>query len=211
MTNYPPGMTLRPLDGWPLKFTSPRREAPFRSTLSDTLKLLTRELRNLDPKDTQWPTSVLQLALSERDFRLDGMPRADSKPAHPGVILNIETRNQPALSFPCDTFWRWHDNLRAIALGLEALRKINRYGITQTGQQYRGWQAIGAPKSSPAELVDFLAKVADEGVSDTSSRNIARLLRLARFKAHPDRNGGDGTLWDGVEQAAAQLRRMGWL
>lgn len=85
-------------------------------------------------------------------FRVtDGMPRADAKPEHPGIIVNIEPRNKPPMSFPCDTFTHWHDNLRAIALTLEALRKVDRYGVTQTGQQYRGWQAIeAAPPSSDA-------------------------------------------------------------
>lgn len=215
MSTYPPAMTLRPLDGWPTEFTRPRREAPFRATFTSTLQLLDQELRRLDPKDTRYPPSVLQIALRERDFRNDGMPRADAKtPAHPGVIVSIEPRNLPAMSFPCDTFTDWQDNLRAIALGLEALRKINRYGITQTGQQYRGWQAIEAKASEPPPTVrgalEILAAAADMPAPNTGE-GAALAYRNARKAAHPDRNGGDQIHWDRVEAAGEALRAAGWL
>lgn len=210
MTGYPPGMTLRPLDGWPTQLTAERRRAPFQATFTDTLELLERELRMLDPKDGRYPPSVLQIALREQDFRLDGMPRANSYPEHPGVILNIEPRQRPALSFPCDTFDHWHSNLRAITLTLEALRKIDRYGVTQTGQQYTGWLAIEAPKASAKDLIDFLARVADMP-PPSSPDGITLAYRKARANAHPDRNAGDREQWDAVERAADQLRRMDWL
>jgi hypothetical protein len=36
--------------------------------------------------------------------------------------------------------YTWQDNLRAVALGLEALRRVERYGIAQRGEQYAGWR-----------------------------------------------------------------------
>lgn len=227
MSGYPPGMTLRPLTGWPMDFTISRQRSRFASSFTDTLLLIDRELRLLDPTDTHYPPSVLQLALREEDFRLDGMPRASAVPAHPGVILNIEMRdNPPPLSFPCDTFLHWHENLRAIALTLEALRKIDRYGVTQTGQQYRGWQAIEATPSVDvtAAACALLARIAwpnerhenrDEWAAKIATdATIGRnTYRRARSNAHPDRNGGDRALWDEVEQAAAALRAagVGWI
>ncbi|SCX34506.1 hypothetical protein [Mycolicibacterium fluoranthenivorans] len=209
---YPPGMTLRPLDGWPFDFTRPRREAPFRSTFTSTLSQLDTELRLLDPDDRLYPPSVLQVALTERDFRKDGMPRADSRVAHPGVILNVEPRNRPALSFPCDTFTHWHDNLRAITLGLESLRKLDRYGITQTGQQYRGWQAIEAKPAfvTAQAALDFLGTVAAPGHEPWEQVHARGLYRDARARTHPDRGGARET-WDRVEAAGAVLRAAGWL
>ncbi|MCG5431225.1 molecular chaperone DnaJ [Mycobacterium sp. MYCO198283] len=213
--NYPPGMTLRPLDGWPKAFTSDRKPSRFEAKFSDTLELLGRELRMIDPDDRYYPPSVLQIALREQDLRrTDGMPRVQAVTAHPGVILNIEPRNRPAVSFPCDTFTHWHGNLRAIALTLEPLRKIDRYGVADTGQQYRGWQAIEAPQQKPVtELVAFLAAVADEPtpVADTSPENLRRIHRRAQRNAHPDRNSGSRLTWNEVEHIADQLRRMGWL
>lgn len=224
MTAYPPGMTLRPLTGWPHHLTTERTRGRFDSSLTETLTLLDRELRMLEPPSCTYPDSVLQLALREQDFRrLDGMPRAGAVTEHPGVILNIEPRNRPPLSFPCDTFTHWHANLRAIALTLEALRKIDRYGVTQTGQQYRGWQAIEAAPASydsvtmacqalariawPNERTECREKWAPKIATDPA---IARnAYRKARSNAHPDRNDGDQTLWNTVEASAEVLRRSG--
>lgn len=226
MTAYPPAMTLRPLTGWPTEFTRSRKTSPFKASFSDTLELLDRELRRLDPDDRHYPPSVLQIALREQDFRLDGMPRANSCTQHPGVILSIEPRDKPPLSFPCDTFTHWHDNLRAVALTLEALRKIDRYGVTQTGQQYRGWQAIEARPSVDVTgaACALIARVAwpnerpenrDEWAPRIASDPDigAKTLRKARGNAHPDRNAGSQALWDEVERSAAALRAAGaeWL
>jgi hypothetical protein len=41
--------------------------------------------------------------------------------------------------------------------------------------------------------------------ADASHTDLQALLRSARARAHPDRNGGDRTLWDAVEDAAHVL------
>ncbi|MCV7424374.1 molecular chaperone DnaJ [Mycobacterium yunnanensis] len=222
MTDYPPGMTLRPIAAWPTASTTDRRPAPFESSLTSTLEVLDRELRALGPHGLRgahgsnwYPTSILQLALREQDFRNDGMPRANAVPSHPGVILNIQPKGKPELSFPCDTFTRWQDNLRGIALGLEALRKLDRYGITQTGQQYTGWRAIEATPSMNARAAAcaVLARIAWPNENDAAQAEWAHKIatdpeigrttyRKAKANAHPDRNGGSQTLWDHVEGAA---------
>ncbi|MDO3312377.1 MULTISPECIES: molecular chaperone DnaJ [Mycobacteroides] len=213
-------MTLRPIDQWPHGLTGDRRRSNFSAPWADTIDKLGRELWYLGKGNTNAP-AVLQIALRDQDFRIDGMPRANAIAAHPGVILNIESRHGP-LSYPCDTFTRWQDNLRAIALGLEALRKVERYGITQTGQQYRGWQAIEA-KATPiaqtaAGAAVHLAKAAqgnDDSVSDWAHRILhdpetaRNTYRKARANTHPDRHGGDRTAWNAVESAANILRAAG--
>lgn len=212
MTAYPPGMKLRPLDGWPRELTRTRKPSPFKSTFTATLQLLDNELHRLDPLTIGgYPPSVLQIALREQDFRLDGMPRANAQPSHPGVILTIEPRGKSVLSFPCDTFDHWHGNLRAVALTLEALRKINRYGVTQGHEQYRGWQAIEAKAPVFPTAVEALAFLANTAAWDhpATPGEAADVYRRARREAHPDR--GDRALWDRVEAAGEVLRAAGWL
>lgn len=215
MTNYPPGMALRPITSWPHAWTIDRRRAPFSATFDTTLRQLDYELYQLGPINSGNAPSVLQVAVAESKFRRDGMPRADANPEHPGVILSIESRHG-ALSYPCDTFTRWTDNLRAITLALEALRRVDRYGVTQSGQQYRGWQAIESAPAEPdmnaEQLVSVLGAAAGLAtpVFDTSAVNLARIYRTAKANTHPDR-GGDRADWDRVQKAAEQLMRMGWL
>lgn len=202
MTDYPDGMTLRPMVSWPQAETGYRERSPFSAPWSATIDLLDRELHSLGRARRNAP-SVLQIALREQDFRIDGMPRANAVPSHPGVILNVESAKGP-LSFPCDKFDRWQHNLRAIALGLEALRKIDRYGITPGDEQYRGWLAIdSAPSMTAAAAERFLREFAGHRVDEVPT--MANVFRRARAKAHPDRNYGDQTLWDQVAQAAAVL------
>jgi hypothetical protein len=210
--DYPARMTLRPIDQWPGTETRNRERSQFSAPWSATLELLDRELFNLG-RGRQYPDSILQIALRERDFRIDGMPRANAVPSHPGVIVNVESTKGP-LSFPCDKFDRWKDNLRAIALGLEALRKIDRYGITPGNEQYRGWQAIEARPAAAFETaqaaLDFLGTVAAPGHGPWEQVHARGLYRDARAATHPDR-GGDRETWDRVEAAGAVLRAAGWL
>lgn len=210
MTSYPTNMTLRPITAWPHQLTEERRRSNFSAQWSETLNLLDRELWHLGNGQRNAP-AVLQIAMREQDFRVDGMPRATAKPEHPGVILNIETRTGP-LSFPCDTFTNWQDNLRAIALALEALRKVDRYGVTQTGQQYAGWKQLPsagapAPGGQSADDAELHLRLA---AGDKNSP-LDKVYRAARARAHPDRNSGDRSAWDSVEAAAAVLRAFGRL
>lgn len=220
-SGYPPNMTLRPIQSWHGPFTNPRQRSRFAARFTDTLELLNRELRLLDPRSHGYPDTVLQMALREEDFRLDGLPRSTANPDHPGIILNITPRKGDPLAFPCDTFTDWKDNLRAVSLTLEALRKINRYGVSNTGQQYTGWKAIGTPSSSPAsygatEAAAFLWRVARCAedpcpiVKMKADTDVTRkVVRSAKANAHPDRHGGDHSLWNQVEVAIRALDTAG--
>lgn len=198
-------LTIRPLTDWrgertpayerkAHNFSRPtnsyrRQDIPW----SETLVLLDRELGFLNAE-----AIVLQVQVTERDIRLDGQLRADARPSDPAVRLLFDSKHGP-LTYQCDRFASWQDNARAIALGLEALRKVERYGITEHGEQYKGWLAIeAAPAESP---VDVLARIAGESPKLPERA----LLRRARAASHPDVNDGDRTLWDQVEKAARQL------
>lgn len=197
-------LTVRPIDVWPGEFTRHRRVSAFKVTYTDTLTLLRREVRALAAL-AKAPDIVAQLAVASDQIRLDGDLRASVRPIHPGVIISFESRHGP-LRYHTDRFTDgygrvgWHDNLRAIALGLEALRKIDRYGITSDGEQYRGWQAIGDGSTPPAtsmtieeaaELLVVAANV-DMLVSDVVADGhlASGLWRKAARLHHPD-VGGD--------------------
>ena len=171
-----------------------------------TLTLLRKEVAELRKPGTP---VVLQIAMREQDFRIDGLPRANAKPAHPGVILSIESRHG-ALSYPCDRFDQWQDNVRAIALGLEALRKVDRYGITKRGEQYRGWIAIESATDLPFAHADDAERWLRTYTGwDTAA--LSGVVRRARAVSHPDRNDGDRTTFDLVDAAVQFLEREGRL
>lgn len=185
MSDWPSGLKCQPIVEWPGAHTARRQASRFDSTLGSTQKLLERELRELGAKDV-----ILQIAVPREKFRIDGRPYADAKPTHPGVILTMSTKHG-ALSYPCDNFTTWQDNLRAIALSLEALRMVDRYRVTRTGEQYRGFLAIesfampaGIRFESIDDAIEKLQRVA--AVEQADAVVLASLLRRAKFRSHPD-------------------------
>ncbi|MDQ6948078.1 MAG: molecular chaperone DnaJ [Actinomycetota bacterium] len=196
----------RPIDEWPGALTpeGQRTDSPFRASWSDTVELLEREVRHLAGPTA---TVVVQLAVTEGDCRLDGWIKANARPAHPGVVLAFDSKHGP-LRYSTDKHrssasWflpGWQANVRAVALGLEALRKVDRYGIARGGEQYRGWKAIPSTTGSGGLLLLFRTV----GQPPRPNINVKALYRLALFKAHPD-HGGTGDLLQQVMDAGRKL------
>lgn len=207
-------MKTGPIRDWPGQLNTERRSAPFSANLTTTLKTLDREIYHLVDTRVQQESAELLIAIPAGAFRLDGRPYANSRPEHPGVIFSVDTRHGH-LSYPCDTFTTWQDNLRAIALALEALRKVDRYGVTKRGEQYRGFLEIEAT-AAPAGFATADAALAYLGTFYPDLTNAAErvkpkiLLRGAQRKAHPD-SGGDDASFQRVSLAEAKLRDEGLL
>lgn len=204
---WPRGVTLRPLSTWPGKRTTAPVWSSFKASWSSTLDVLDRELHQLNAKDV-----VLELGYREQDLRLDGLPRANARMVEQGVILDLGKSKHGPLRYPCDRFTDWQDNVRAIALALESLRRVDRYGVTSHGEQYAGWKAIGSgpatampgpadPTTAASDLRLFLR---DPGVQGYESLDPSGLVRIARRHAHPD-TGGSSADFHRVQAAAAAL------
>lgn len=191
---------FRPLVRWPFPDTSHRRSRrTFSAGWTNTLARLHRELDHLGAEAV-----VVQADFSEDDLRLDGMPRANARiPSHPGVILNFESRHGP-LQYATDTHEFWQHNVRAIALGLEALRAVDRYGITRSGEQYKGWRQLtaGSGLTSREQAIDLLQRLTGF-VDTTPDPNYRQAYKAALKKAHPDLGGSPDLL--------AQVREAGRL
>jgi hypothetical protein len=163
--NTIPGVTFRPIHQWPGTPTKPserRVGREFSAEWSSTLDLLALELRQLKAENV-----VLQLDLPEHLIRRDGLPRANARPPDtPGVILSFQSRHGP-LQFACDTYGWWETNLRVIALTLQALRAVDRWRATKTGEQYRGWAQL-PPPAGPVEqmTVEQAARFIAEGAAN---------------------------------------------
>jgi hypothetical protein len=182
---------IRPLAGWNKPKTDFPRRALFKTGWNSTLDLLKREVELLDGA-----VIATQIDITETDLRRDGMIRANARVGFQGVQVSFDSRHGP-LTYATDAFDYWRDNVRAIALGLSALRAVDRYGITRTGEQYRGWQAIAArpmedtltPESARLVFADALG--IELIASDlTSKEGITRAYRFAAKKYHPDMPGG---------------------
>jgi hypothetical protein len=165
--------TFRPLPTWPHAVTTPRRYGQFKASWQSTLDLLAFEIDKLDGRNP-----IIGAGFRESDLRKDGMPRSDRNQTpymHPGVEISFDSRHG-RLTYATDEFTEWKSNVRAIALSLEALRAVDRYGVSKRGQQYAGWAQLAAGGPDP-ERGYLLVKRAGS-------------VRLALMAAHPD-HGGD--------------------
>lgn len=167
----------------------------------------------------------------------DGLPRADARAGAPGVILAFDSRHGP-LRYACDRFvkspWKresgedWQHNLRAVALTLESLRAVDRYGATKDGQQYRGYAQLPAGIAQPAthmtrsEAAEFIAKHVDRETYRATKadalnlhlefgyggrEDLDRCYRSAAKQLHPDAPTGSTALFQRLQAAKALLER----
>jgi hypothetical protein len=183
---------FRPLASWPGERTRDRKSAQFRATYEKTLDLLEDELGKLRARDVIIQVDNLALA----DIRNDGWPRGGWQPrgGNQGVIVSFDSP-KGSMSFPCDRFSEWRDNLRAIGLGLEALRAVDRYGVTRGNEQYRGWSRLEAPGSNgivkmdrdtAISLIEALTGHRRGSLNHFSSQDLKAAVRLAKQANHPD-------------------------
>jgi len=207
----------------------------FKSSWDATLALLDAELDRVRAKE---PTLYVDVAPSRitRAGRIDG---GISAVRTPGVRLDFmkptrrggRTEDVPA-SFPCATYWKVQDNVRGIALTLEALRAVDRYGATtEAGEQYVGFLRLPGPggvnttavQLSPERAARILVDAHPDfrGASPYTREAMARALldgladesmqfaRVARNAAHPDAGGSTAafTTLSAALDVLAQHRR----
>lgn len=198
-----------PIKAWPgkLRSRSERVKAPFKSGHTETLRMLERELRMVSAE-----AAAVQLAMPH--FNRDGLPYAGAIPEHPGVLVSFvkpilnsfgQLINRVPLRFAADRFLTWETNLRAVAIGLEDLRRVERYGITQGSEQYLGFKALPPPGPDHPQIlsVEDAARFINSlygGPGAPSKHGILNSVGLCRegyravaAKIHPDATGGAAT------------------
>lgn len=165
--------TWRPLAVW--QYPPARRlvGARLRASWDVVMDRLEDEIGRVKGSDV-----VIGVVVDESQIGFSGNLKAGGRTrfAHRGVEVSFDTPKRGRLVFHTDAYDDVTANLRAIGLGLEALRAVDRHGITSTDEQYAGFAAIGPGGPDPARgktLVDRWGSVAE-----------------ALKRTHPD-HGGD--------------------
>ncbi len=120
---------------------------------------------------------------------------------------------------PCDRYLDWEANLRAIALTLERLRSVERYGIvTEQQEQYTGWLRL--PAAGAIDEAVELAKILIEHACTSFAPSLVlanqsvfdSVWREAVRRTHPDTNNGrDGGDFNNVINARERIKTLkGW-
>ncbi|MDJ0922089.1 MAG: DnaJ domain-containing protein [Henriciella sp.] len=128
---------------------------------------------------------------------LSGRPRSgQGAPADPGVALYFQKGGEP-ITLACDTYTKVEQNLAALAAHIEAVRKIERYGVQTAKEILRAFSALPPPsKQRPARKAWEVL-----GVARTASASEVRAAyRKLSARAHPDA-GGDRAEWDEISSA----------
>lgn len=188
----------KPIAEWTGGRGPEKHNDPFRISNGQVQSDLACELAMIGVKK-----AMFQVDVADRDIRLDGKLRANASPRSGRVILTFEHPTQGPISMPCWKFRRLWANLRAISLTLNHLRGVDRYGVTQRGEQYSGWKqlpstsiVVGEFRTLDAAAQHIAQVVGEDDIEEAGLlilediRLFKDLFRIAAMNAHPDRQGG---------------------
>ncbi|MFL6089841.1 MAG: hypothetical protein ACJ71Z_06855 [Aeromicrobium sp.] len=86
-------------------------------------------------------------------------------------------------------------------------KRMRDYAVRSKAGQSAATDAPPVRSARQWDAIETLAAIAGLAAprSEASNEELQALLRAARAKAHPDRNGGDRATWDAVEAASQAL------
>ena len=189
--------TAHPLqwpDGWPRARAGERKPARFNSTWPRTLAKLGNEVRLLG--------GTPPIISSNVPLKRDGFPYADMSQdpiPDPGVAVYFSLKQRPRV-MARDTHPTVHENLHSLALTIEAMRAIERYGgALMLERAFEGFAALSAPRRR--EWWDVL------GLSPNASRpEIEEKHRRLAKANHPDHGGTTEAMAEINDAKAAALK-----
>ncbi|MEM9739318.1 MAG: J domain-containing protein [Pseudomonadota bacterium] len=120
---------------------------------------------------------------------LSGRPRSgQGRPDDPGVAVYFSLKGDP-ITLACDTFSDLAQNIAGLAAHIEAVRKIERYGVQEAKETLQAFAALPAPTASARPWWEVL------GVSQSASKEVITKAYRAKAKtAHSDAGGSDAAM-----------------
>lgn len=138
------------------------------------------------------------LVSSNMLLRRDNWPRSgQAEPADSGVAVYF-TLKRKRIVFACDKWDRVADNIASIAAHIDAIRAVERYGVGNLEQAFRGYLALPEPgfKHNWREVLGDCKTLAE---AEGAYREKAKA-------AHPD-FGGNHTQMVELNEAVADARK----
>jgi hypothetical protein len=177
--------TVTSANAFPLRWPpgQPRTKNPkwsrFKVTRADAVQDLLAELGRLGARGIVISSNV--------PLRRDGLMYGDGEPGDPGVAVYFEVDGEEH-EIACDCWLRVRDNVHAIALTVEALRGIERWGSTSLMKRvFSAFRML----QSPAQRLwwDVLGVEPNAGADEVREAYRRRALEL-----HPDHGGDDAAM-----------------
>lgn len=182
-------------EGWP-------RTEPYKRVKNPNFKLEFGRARDSLLHEVQLLGGRKVILSSNIPLRNDGLPYSNWRnPEDPGIAVYFDYKGKP-MAFACDKFKYVHENARSIALTIEALRGIERWGASDMMERaFRGFVAIEDKTARPWWKV--LGFDLPQFVSADDME--AAFKRLAMIH-HPDK-GGDAAKFQELTRARDEARR----
>lgn len=160
------------------------RKSKVALTAADAALRLEAELDRLGAEDAKLSTS--------QKLRIDGTPRSDlGEPVDVGAAVYFALDGKPRV-LACDRWTRVADNIAAIAQHIDALRRIERYGVGDLNQAFAGYAAL--PPIGGSQGGNWRAELEVDGVAGLTWPIVeARYTTLVKQR-HPDRGGSHDAL-----------------
>lgn len=162
-------------------------------TLSVALDRLEIELQRLGAKDIILSTNL--------PLGLRGTPMGNVSPdrGDPGAAVYFRHKGKPIV-LACDKWTTVADNVAAIAAHIDAIRRMDRYGVGKLEQALAGYTRLLSGRRAWFEVLDFAEPPREWSVIE------ARYLKLAKLN-HPDRPGGNADVMQQINEAYQTARQ----
>jgi hypothetical protein len=161
-------------EGWPR--SKEIQTSKFKATTDKARKKLLEEISRMGGE--------MPVISSNVPLRSDGHLRADREPVDAAVAVYFQ-RNKKSMVFACDRYDYVRDNLHALALTIEALRGIERWGASEMMERaFSGFKQLNAENEGMSWW-----RMLQVEAGATAAEIDAAYKKLAKF-AHPDMPGG---------------------
>lgn len=172
--------------GWPRTDITRRQGGGFKTSMARALSNLRYEINLMGGKNVVLSSNC---ALGQEN------------PEDPGVCAYFFYEGMQ-LAIPCDRWWKVEHNVQAIALTIEAMRGMKRWGANHMIRaMFSGFKALPAGDVAPWHEVLGVAQHA-------TAQEIQAAYRAKVKEHHPDK-GGERDAFVRVQRAYEQARTMG--
>lgn len=158
-----------------------------RLSISKAVSRLDAEIRRFTKAGRPWRIVPEEVVISSNlRTRLDGLPMGNQpEPSDVGVAIYFRLDGQLTVMC-CDKWDRVADNINSVAATLDAMRALERYGVSQSERAFTGFAALPAPGEARARTCWEVL-----GIACTQDRKaIDEAYRKRANVCHPDRPGG---------------------
>lgn len=135
--------------------------------------------------DVMYDAAILSTNLQLNSF---GQPRSDRRvPDDPGVAVYFQLHGKDRV-LACDKWDSVAGNMAALANHIDAIRRVDRYGVGSLDQAFAGYDALPPPGAHNRPPWRKVLSIAEEGA--VNEETVQEAYRRMAKVYHPDLQGG---------------------